>query len=1465
MTGPGGPGGRPSNRINNDTTSNNTSEKRTELIARNMEVRPLAWCWTQTTRRSMPSKNANPLTYPQSDAPFNYDLFNKPTSEYRGCPLWAWNSKLDKETMKRQIGCLQEMGFGGFHMHVRTGLDTEYMGEEFMDVVKTCVEVAEEKKMLACLYDDDRWPSGVAGGKVIESNPKHKGKHLLFTKIPYGHGQVGRCTPSSAAACRSENGTLVARYGILLNEDGTLSLSRFLSPKDKPIGAETVWYAYEETNPPSPWFNGQTYVDTLSKAAIADFIKITHEKYKECVGDKFGSTVPCIFTDEPQFATKTRLNDPFDGTDQFLPWTDDLMKSLREAHGKQQSYLDLLACLPELFWNKPDGKFSLFRYRFHNHVCETFVSAFMDQLGKWCMENNILLNGHMMEEPTLESQTHSLGEAMRCYRSQTLPGIDLLSDMVEYNTAKQASSVARQSGRRGCMSELYGCTHWDFTFEGHKGQGDWQAALGITFRVPHLAWASMAGEAKRDYPASLNYQSPWFREYGYIEDHFARVGVAMTRGRPVTRVAVIHPIESYWLVYGPGNDPGGEMVKRNQWFEELTGWLLHGLIDFDFISESLLPNQFRGVNKGCVGPSLQIGECAYDAVIMPNLLTVRSTTFRILQDFISRGGEVIIAGDAPKLEDAEHKMRWRYGNQVPWNREMILTALAPFRELEVSVAGSGEQGEALLYQKRADTLLYQMRQDGDERFVFICNTNRTSAVDTEITLTGHWNVERLDSLTGEHTPLNVCKYTRKVRLQMCCDKHFGQYTSFRHKFEGCGSVLLHLRPSPWKKPERLLNSPQSTGEQVVPLKLRGMKLVEDGTKHSGLNVLMLDYAKYLLDDASGEWSHVQEILALNNEILQRLGLPTKGMAWRQPWTLSPADRAPRGRIFLEFRFGSDFDVSTEAYVALELPEGEILVTLNGVVLVGRGIPQVNGIPPSADDLSKQNGNWFVDEAITTVPLPPNTIQSGENVFTIMCSVGVLTPIERVYVLGNFKVRRAYKPDREDPVKAMIRSYANDPHKSWGDITEQGFPFYPGNITYKCTLTLEARAQATLRVPKFSSPVLTVIWGKHKHRRKGYIALQPRQLDLGILDAGTHDLYITAYGNRYNSFGHIHTWITNCWPDAWRTQGWAWTDDYLVKPIGVLECPTVLLTSAPETASAPGIASQREADWGYVLSPILAQPRSTSWPWNEDGARFGSIGTSWVVPQVSASAISSSSWIRVPGSTRSAPSSESAIPVPAPEQFASNSPAMGDKTFARLISRSSWASGRGPAPPRSLIHAPSRATVSLKVDRGYVTPDLDALGTLTSLCGMAGKASLESSNNTRPGTPASGIEPFPPPQLETPLPTPEELQHTGDPHDPSSQEEMESFLSLHMQVASARTKLGQLWTELRIPEDTRLRFEPAYSDVINEDVLWMLIEEIEKLKDVLVKCRGSRNHTQRQMAPTQNASRQTPESQIDLAP
>lgn len=139
----------------------------------------------------------------------------------------------------------------------------------------------------------------------------------------------------------------------------------------------------------------------------------------------------------------------------------------------------------------PDGQVSVARYRFHDHICERFTEAFAKQIGDWCQKHKIALTGHMMQEPTLESQTGSLGEAMRAYQAFDIPGIDMLYDSRELNTAKQAQSAVHQYGREGMLSELYGVTGWEFDFRGHKLAGDWQAALGVTvvcIILPGLPW-----------------------------------------------------------------------------------------------------------------------------------------------------------------------------------------------------------------------------------------------------------------------------------------------------------------------------------------------------------------------------------------------------------------------------------------------------------------------------------------------------------------------------------------------------------------------------------------------------------------------------------------------------------------------------------------------------------------------------------------------------------------------------------------------------------------------------------------------------------------------------------------------------------------------------------------------------------------------------------------------------------------
>ena len=70
-------------------------------------------------------------------------------------------SEPDEATLRKQIGYLKEMGFGGFYMHSRVGMASEYPGEEFMHMVSSCVD---EAKNAICLHVRNKIiPQGVQG------------------------------------------------------------------------------------------------------------------------------------------------------------------------------------------------------------------------------------------------------------------------------------------------------------------------------------------------------------------------------------------------------------------------------------------------------------------------------------------------------------------------------------------------------------------------------------------------------------------------------------------------------------------------------------------------------------------------------------------------------------------------------------------------------------------------------------------------------------------------------------------------------------------------------------------------------------------------------------------------------------------------------------------------------------------------------------------------------------------------------------------------------------------------------------------------------------------------------------------------------------------------------------------------------------------------------------------------------
>ena len=120
-----------------------------------------------------------------------WESLRNPPKKYRPHPFWSWNERLNTESTREQIGLMDEAGLGGFFMHARGGLETPYMGEEWMDNIRAGIEEGKKRGMYAWGYDENGWPSGFSDGKVNALGEEYQQKYLrqqlylIFRYFPF--------------------------------------------------------------------------------------------------------------------------------------------------------------------------------------------------------------------------------------------------------------------------------------------------------------------------------------------------------------------------------------------------------------------------------------------------------------------------------------------------------------------------------------------------------------------------------------------------------------------------------------------------------------------------------------------------------------------------------------------------------------------------------------------------------------------------------------------------------------------------------------------------------------------------------------------------------------------------------------------------------------------------------------------------------------------------------------------------------------------------------------------------------------------------------------------------------------------------------------------------------------------------------------------------------------------------------
>ena len=1008
------------------------------------------------------------------------ELFLHPGKEYRGAPFWAWNGALDKELLERQIEYFKEMGFGGYHMHPRYGLKNKYLSKEYFDFISHCINHGKKQDMLSWLYDEDRWPSGFAGG-LVTKNPKYRQRALYITK---NISSIPDIELDKNKAVLRGLPYIIGCYDVELDADGLMKSYRKINPRRK--AQFDKYYVYSKTNEESDVYNNETYTDIMQPEAVKKFIELTHKRYYDIAGNDYGEAVPAIFTDEPRQKPIEIYND-INGVGIYY-WTHDFDITFKEKYG-----YDIVENIPAIIWNTQNNDVIYMRYDYFNHSTDLTANAFFKQISEAVSEQGLALTGHLMMENELFGQLRWTGDAMRLYPYFTFPGIDILRDRIELATAKQAQSIVRQYGKKAMLSEMYGVTGWDFDFKCMKMQGDWQAALGVSIRVPHLSFLSMEGKAKRDYPASYNYQAPWYKEYAYIENHFARLNTVLTRGKAKVNVAVLHPIETAMLHIGAGEKSAEKLKQMETDFQNLIGWLLYSAIDFDFINEALLPTQIAPTMD-----KLKVGDMEYNTVVIPCIDTIRGTTVEILTQFRENGGKVVFMGRCPEYTDGRKsngaKKLYDNSMQIMPRKAGLLEALKDDRIISIK----NSDGSI------CENLIYQLREDGDCLWLFIAQARHLGKKSNErrslyaqpitITINGTYNAMIYDTVTGS---INGADFTVNN------NKTFINYELYAND-----SVLLKLTNETVIR-DMVKKSRKKTGEKVFSDEVTYRRTEE--------NVVLFDIGRYSLNGL--QYSDKEYVLEMNTVISNHLDIKYSEV---QPYLIK---EEKSHNVYLRFEFESEIETDG-LFLAVERAK-ECTIFLNGI---------------KAD---RNTSGYYIDEAIGKVKLPK--VKKGINVIDIETTVAADKRIEPCYLLGDFDVILS-------GCTAKIYEPANT--IGFGPVSGQGMPFYGGNLIYECE-TQTSDCMARITVSDFGAPCVRVFVdgedaglialapfavnkeltkGKHKFE---FVCYGNRNNTLG-----------PVHNSRINDSDYYIT------PVSWEKRCEFWGQSYFFQDTGILSGPVI---------------------------------------------------------------------------------------------------------------------------------------------------------------------------------------------------------------------------------------------------------------------------------------------------------------------
>lgn len=490
-----------------------------------------------------------------------YNKFLNPSNEYTTVPFWFWNDKLSYEELTRQLELMAEQKIHQCVIHARNGLITPYLSEEWFNCINYVINEGKRLGIKFYIYDENNWPSGYAGGKVIEENPDYCGKHIKMREY-------------SELETADVSDTLYTVAVFYKNKNGSWEKGDDIN---KPVCRRVFTEHYTH------WkvaYGQEDYIDPLNADATKSFMKYTHNEYLKRYANEFGNTILGFFSDEAGFYNNLKLPWSDRTDDGTLVWNKNLPKYFYSKNG-----YDIIDYLNSLFVFDEEVSPKV-RRDFFETVSLMYRENFLRPQRDFCEKYNMKFIGHLHYEDYLHLQIATQGNFFGALSELSYAGCDRIEYSPGAFTERLTSSVAHCYNKERVLSESFAQGGWDFSMQDLRYWADYQMVRGVNLFVVHAFFYSVEDFRYNDAPPSYFFQSPVYSQYHYFSEYAMRMCQLLSEGERKCDLAVYYPTAAAQVLFDADNQERVRSLDRD--IQCLVSGLEKARYDFCLIDDNAI-------------------------------------------------------------------------------------------------------------------------------------------------------------------------------------------------------------------------------------------------------------------------------------------------------------------------------------------------------------------------------------------------------------------------------------------------------------------------------------------------------------------------------------------------------------------------------------------------------------------------------------------------------------------------------------------------------------------------------------------------------------------------------------------------------------------------------------------------------------------------------------------------------------